>query len=574
MDSRYIIKKLFVLTIIALTLLLNPPQADNPVNANTTLADTTSESNQSPTNEARDWINKGNALVKGYRYAEAIECFEKAIQISQQVEDESNEAEAWLEKGHTLDKLYKREEAITCFNKIIDKNPENEKALFFKGLTLFRLDRHEDAIECFDKIIDINVRFKTSSLYVKVAVLAKSGEQEEAKGFFDASNHKAKGQGNKWVLFSKGFALFHLGMYEKHENDKIDYFAVAIECFDKALKAINVSEDQEFVVRAHYSKGDVFTKMKKYKDAIDCYEDAIEINSRCAKAMCGMGVALCKSHKHKEAIDCYKKAIAINPYFAEALCNMGVALYHRNKYKEAINCYEKAIEIYPEYAEAWYNKGASLLKIGHEEEASEAFKKAHRKNPEKHKYLTGWINSICEEGKLDEGLKKCENGIGRFKEDNDALKDLFYQKGVILNKQGKTEDALIAFKESKNLSNKEAAEAISRIIKAKAGWWDWWFYSIRNGRPIVGGLLLAILITMLIIPLIMISPYRHKILSVSLEDFSKIWKIWVACMLILLFALFHRNIKGIRTPYGEVEMPRFETKVDFDMLSLDVSPQS
>ena len=75
----------------------------------------------------------------------------------------------------------------------------------------------------------------------------------------------------------------------------------------------------------------------------------------------------------KEAIECYDKAIEINPKFNEAYNNKGNTLYRLNYFKEAIECYDKAIEINPESSEAYYNKGVILSYIGRFEEAIECY---------------------------------------------------------------------------------------------------------------------------------------------------------------------------------------------------------
>jgi tetratricopeptide (TPR) repeat protein len=62
-------------------------------------------------------------------------------------------------------------------------------------------------------------------------------------------------------------------------------------------------------------------------------------------------------NKYNEAIQCYDKALEINPRDAKAWNNKGLAYADMNKYNEAIQCYDKALEINPRDAEAWYNKG-------------------------------------------------------------------------------------------------------------------------------------------------------------------------------------------------------------------------
>lgn len=178
------------------------------------------------------------------------------------------------------------------------------------------------------------------------------------------------------------------------------------------------------------------------------------------------------------------------------------------------------------------------------EEASESFAQAHEIDLNEYKYWTSWITSLYEEGKLEKALVIYEKGIDYFKERKDkklknkALKELFYQRGVVLTKQGKTDVGLSAFREASKFGNKEARQVINQLIKTETGWWGWWFSNIP--KTVLGVFFLIILIAMLIIPITLLFPYRYKILKVSLEDFSKIWQIWIVCIIILTFFLFHR----------------------------------
>jgi tetratricopeptide (TPR) repeat protein len=66
------------------------------------------------TKKTRNWFDKGLALGELGKYHEAIECFNKAIEINPHYEY------AWNNKGVALDKLGKYHEATECFNKAIE----------------------------------------------------------------------------------------------------------------------------------------------------------------------------------------------------------------------------------------------------------------------------------------------------------------------------------------------------------------------------------------------------------------------------------------------------------------------
>jgi superkiller protein 3 len=93
--------------------------------------------------------------------------------------------------------------------------------------------------------------------------------------------------------------------------------------------------------------GDAYYRLKKYNEAIDAFQKAIEIDPKYAYAYNNMGIALRKQGKYNDAIAAYKKAIEVDPKDAYAYNNMGVALNEQKRYNEAVASYQKAIELDP-----------------------------------------------------------------------------------------------------------------------------------------------------------------------------------------------------------------------------------
>jgi tetratricopeptide (TPR) repeat protein len=65
---------------------------------------------------ATDWIAKGQVLDRSDRYAEAIECYDKSLEIDPR-------SGAWWWKGKTLYKLGRFQEALQCYDKSLETNP-------------------------------------------------------------------------------------------------------------------------------------------------------------------------------------------------------------------------------------------------------------------------------------------------------------------------------------------------------------------------------------------------------------------------------------------------------------------
>jgi len=97
---------------------------------------------------AVDWYDKGNALAGIGKYQEAIESYNKGLEIN------PNYAFAWTNKGNALYYLGKYQEAIQCFDKAIELDPNLVEPWNNKGLSLDALGRHNEAIEYYNKAKD------------------------------------------------------------------------------------------------------------------------------------------------------------------------------------------------------------------------------------------------------------------------------------------------------------------------------------------------------------------------------------------------------------------------------------
>ncbi len=235
--------------------------------------------------QAKQYYNKGNALATLDKYSEAIDCFDKAIELN------PNHARAYSNKGNALYDLDNYSEAIDCFDKAIELNPNHAHAYSNKGNALYDLGKHSEAIDWFDQAIKLNPNYAPAYI-------------------------------------NKGNALYDLGKYSE-----------AIDCFDKAIE-LNPNH-----APAYCNKGTVLATLDNYSEGIDCFDKAIELNPNLAQTYSNKGNALHNLGKHSEAIVCFDKAIFLVPNIAIYYCSKGKALNKLGEENEALECFNKAYEI-------------------------------------------------------------------------------------------------------------------------------------------------------------------------------------------------------------------------------------
>ena len=127
-------------------------------------------------NYADAWYNKGAVLDDLLNHNEAIQCFDKALEI------DPNNAYAWSYKGVTLYKLGKRDESIQCYDKAIEIDPNNASTWNNKGLVLDHLRKYDDAIQCYDKALEIDPNNDLFNENRNI-VLEKLGKTEKKSGW-------------------------------------------------------------------------------------------------------------------------------------------------------------------------------------------------------------------------------------------------------------------------------------------------------------------------------------------------------------------------------------------------------
>jgi tetratricopeptide (TPR) repeat protein len=114
-----------------------------------------------------------------------------------------------------------------------------------------------------------------------------------------------------------------------------------------------------------FEKGNEFANASRWQEAREAYTRAIKLNPKYARAYYVRGVACSWLGDYKQAIQDYDKAIELNyPKDDLAYYSRGVANSKLGDYKQAIQDYDKAIQLEPKYAPAFYARGVAYGKLG------------------------------------------------------------------------------------------------------------------------------------------------------------------------------------------------------------------
>jgi tetratricopeptide (TPR) repeat protein len=102
------------------------------------------------TSKGEAYFNKGVDFSEQGLYAEAIQMYDKAIEIN------SKDASFYFKRGFAYDLLSEYPKAIEDYSKAIELDPKYGVAYFNKGLIHSNLGRYQQAFQDFNKVVELD----------------------------------------------------------------------------------------------------------------------------------------------------------------------------------------------------------------------------------------------------------------------------------------------------------------------------------------------------------------------------------------------------------------------------------
>ena len=278
------------------------------------------------------WIERGNQLWRLTRYDEAVQAFDKAIELNPEYVHL-----AYYGKGLALQYNEAYEAASTSLQLATENQPNFEPAFRAKSEVLYYLNRLEEALVAIERAIALQPQ--NANLHgLRGLFLSDMKEYSEAEAAY-----------TKAIKIVPRAAFFNNRGQFYFEQEKLD---LALSDLDRAIK-IN-SE----LAMAYNNRGNVYSKQERLDLALANYERTVEIDPEYAEAYYNRG-RLYYIHRRKLdlALANYERAIEINPELAEVYNNRGLIYHERGQLDLALSDYKRAIEINPEYAQTYLNRG-------------------------------------------------------------------------------------------------------------------------------------------------------------------------------------------------------------------------
>ncbi|MBA2396754.1 MAG: tetratricopeptide repeat protein, partial [Ktedonobacteraceae bacterium] len=123
-------------------------------------------------------------------------------------------------------------------------------------------------------------------------------------------------------------------------------------------------------------EGNRLYNMSQFQDALQAFENAIQMDPTFADAYEGKTSALCALGRYREALNSVETALKLDPGYAASYNDKGDILYEFKSYSDALGYYEHALQLEPDNLEAYLGRATTLCSLGRYHEALAAYDRA------------------------------------------------------------------------------------------------------------------------------------------------------------------------------------------------------
>jgi superkiller protein 3 len=232
-------------------------------------------------------------------------------------------------------------------------------------------------------------------------------------------------------------------------NKRLGEFMKALLILAMLAMSISSATSAEENTSAYWTaQGDELNAQYKFDDAIQAYDQALEINASHIAALVGKGEALWNVGRYNESLKSFDEVINLSPYYVRAWVGKGVAFHGLGNFNESRRSYDKALEIDPKYAMAWNDKAWLLYK---QDMYQEAVDYSDRAIEILNRNLAATIDTkavaLEKLGKNDEALKWIDKALEL--DPTDSI--VWIHKGDILKALGNQTGSEAAYDKAKEL---------------------------------------------------------------------------------------------------------------------------
>ncbi len=402
-------------------------------------------------------------------------------------------------QGDTYLKRSRISSAEAAYDKALEIEPRESRALEGLGNALYAAARYSEALARYEAAAQADPR----SLRAKIGIVKCKLALERVKEASALADSLRQSYPKSFVAaLWQGRAFDALGNREQAESA----YRAAVELSGKDEAAVEAyvalagllnqegkaDEAQALLDKArsdlrdspaiHRALGDVALAQGRFDDAISEYDAALQLDSDDLRAMFQRGVALRRARRLDDAQTAFDRVAKIDPEYPGLPLERGLLHEAAGRADQALQEYEAALAKAPQDLDLMLRVGCSNVLAGHGKEAEKLLRKVlqQRSNsaeanyclgrallldparladalrlleraaaidpnrPEYHLYV-GWAANEARD------FRKAEKSLERALSLDQSLADAYWQRGVLLARQGAVKDAIVDLKKALEL---------------------------------------------------------------------------------------------------------------------------
>lgn len=249
-------------------------------------------------------------------------------------------------------------------------------------------------------------------------------------------------------------ALDLLNRLEVLEPKNPDIFIAKGALFSKLKKYADAIRSYEIAAKYSDEKDDIYTRiafeyeeLRNYDKAIDSLIKAIDFNPENQAVIYELAFCYEMAGREEESVEFFQKFLDKHPYSDIGWFNLGIGWSNLQLFEKAIDAYEFAIAITPEFSSAYFNMANALANIGKYHEAIKFYEETlELEDPDP---LTYYYIGECHEKIFD--YEKAYSNYKAALKLNPDMPDAWMGMGIINDKTGNEKAALKYMKKAVNL---------------------------------------------------------------------------------------------------------------------------
>ncbi|MDB9394363.1 CHAT domain-containing protein [Microcystis aeruginosa] len=453
------------------------------------------QESKEPRVEALAFLYLGGAYYELGEFKESIEFFQQTLTIAKEIKDadleksaekllvlmeaekQRKEADKLFEQGVQQYEISQFREALQSWEKALQiyqeiKNRQGEAAsLDNLGSAYLSLGQYQKAIDLHEKSLVINREIvnrqgEANSLNNLGNAYQSRGEYQTAIDYhqqsLDIRREIKDRQGEAASLNNLGVDYHLLGQYQKAINYHQQSLEIAEKIGDLKVQADSLG-----------NLGNVYQSLGQYQKAIDDHQKSLDIAKKIgdqgskARSLGNLGNAYQSLGQYQKAIDYHRDSLAmardigLRQEEGSSLNNLGVAHYFLGEYEKAINYLEQTLDIAKKIgdlkgeADSLGNLGSAYLSLGQYQKAID-YHQENRAIARKIGDLQGEANSL--------------NNLGlayqKINQPAEAIKNLEESLNIILKIRGDISRENIAGQNRKSFlaSNERTVITLAEVL--------------------------------------------------------------------------------------------------------------